>query len=148
VAHTEFSSVLAQAIFNKLDLNKGTLGIREVYYGNQNKIPYSPSAVVLCGMKRRILAGVSAPGGRVENELTVYIDLHSAKINEESVERLIIDQLAETVEKKLHEDVTMGGVIIHGFVTDWSPGESFIGGSYFRSLRMTFTGKSKTYLSA
>lgn len=148
MAHTALTSVLAEAIFDKINDNKSTLGIRAVYYGNHNMVPDSPAAVVIPGRKNRSLAGVSAPGGRTMNELNVVVDILTQNVKDgESLARLEIDQLAESVETLLHQDTTMGGIIIHGYVTTWDPGVQFINSSQFRVVRMSYLGITKTYLS-
>lgn len=82
------------------------------------------------------------------NFLTVFIDVHTIKVNDEATERLALDQLSETVEKELHEDTTMGGIIIHGFVHEWNPGETHIQGGEFRTVRLTYVGQTLLYLSS
>lgn len=147
--HTHKSTVLAKAIEQKLVDNMGTLGLLDVLYGDQLMLPKSPAAVVTPGVKNRPLMGVSAPGGRVENRMTVFIDVLSQDaLSSEADARLQLQQLAEDVEDTLHEDVTMGGIIIHGYVNIWDPGTTFIQASKFRTVRMTYIGISKTYLSA
>lgn len=147
--HTEFSSVLAQAIQAKLTTNKQSLGLADILFGNQQQIPRSPTVVVNPGLKRRELRGVAAPGGRTFNTMIVYVDVHLSKVGDEATERLASHQLAEAIEKVLHADTTMGGIIIHGFVTDSSPGDSFFQlGGEFRTVRLTYVGTSETYLSA
>jgi hypothetical protein len=146
--HTDLTSVVGQYLFNRLLNNKYDLGLNDVFYGNHNNVPQDAIAVVIPGPKIRTLAGVSAPGGRVQNELNVFIDVMTQKVLiGESAGRLATDQLAETVEHYIHQDTTLGGNIIHGFVNRWDPGQDFILQSEFRVVRMTFTGISKTYLS-
>lgn len=146
MAHTEFTTVLAIAIRDILVNNQQALGLASVLYGRQLQIPYSPTAVVQAGPKRRELAGGQGPGGRVDNWFRVYIDIHSMKVNDEATESLAVEQVAESVEKQLHADTTVGGIIIHGFVTDWDPGQSFFQNGEFRTVRLTFTGRTKTQL--
>jgi len=148
VTNTEFTSVLAVAIQKIITDNMLTLGLKAVMYGDQNQIPLSPTALVVPGPRRRDLAGVSAPGGRVDNWLTVFIDILSSAVGSESDERLKLDQISEKVEKKLHEDVQLGGLLIHGFVNEWDPGLSYLQGGQFRTSRLIYIGRSKTYLSA
>ena len=147
MAHTSHSSELGNAIFNLIEANKISLGLADVFFGEQKMLPRSPAAVVDLGRKRRELAGVSAPGGRTMNNMDIIIDVHSAKVAEEALARMELNLLAEAVEDLLHVDTTMGGIIIHGFVRDWDPGEAFINNSMFRTVRMMYTGQTKTYLS-
>lgn len=148
MSHTDKVTPVAIFIKDLLIANQASLGLQGVLFGEQTMIPESPFAIVNCGPKRRVLAGASAPGGRTENRLTVFIDIVSSSVGPESDERLKLDQLSEAVETKIHADVTCGGIIIHGFVTDWEPGHFFIGNSMFRSTRLIFEGVTKTYLSA
>ncbi len=148
MTHTDLVSVLAMAIRDKLVANQQTIGLKDVLFGQQLMIPLSPSAVVTPGPKRKDLVGVSAPGGRTQNTLTVFIEVHSMKIGNEATERLALDQLSETIEDKLNEETTMGGIIIHGYITDWNPGVSTMENGQFRTVRMTYTGQTRTYLSS
>lgn len=146
--NTDFTSVLAAYIYDLIVANKYDLGIEDVLYGNNNMVPRNMTVVVTPGRKVRFLQGVSAPGGRVKNELTVLIDVITSDVlSGEKDARLATDQLAEAVEKLLHADTTMGGLLIHGFVHTWDPGETFINNSMYRMVRMTYTGESRTYLS-
>lgn len=148
MTHTDLGTVVSKAIFDLIKNNVGSLGLRDVLFGNQTMIPLSPTVVVITGPKHRELSGASAPGGRTMNSMTVYIDVHTSKVGDEATERMAVDKLAEAVETLLHADVTLGGILIHGFVNDWDPGETgLISGSQFRTVRMTYIGTTKTYLS-
>jgi hypothetical protein len=147
--NTDKTSVLADYVYNLLTSERYELGLEQVLYGKHNMVPKNNTVRVIPGRKTRVLKGVSAPGGRVENILVVLIDvMTSDPLIGESEGRLMTDQLADTVEHFLHQDTTMGGLIIHGFVDTWDPGEEFINNSMFRVVRLTFTGQSRTYLSA
>jgi len=149
VAHTDKVTVVAVAIKNLILANKSTLGLADVFFGQHNMIPRSPTAVVMSGTKRRELAGVSAPGGRTMNYLPVFIDVHSSRVGTESEEekQLVLENIADSIEFLLHQDPTLGGIIIHGFVQSSDPGITFIGNSQFNTVRLAFEGKTKTYLS-
>lgn len=146
---TENTSVLAQYIKTKLEANKTSLGLNMILYGNHNDIPKTPCAVVTPGIKRRELRGVAGPGGRTFNVMNVFVMIFTDKVGDETTYRLEIDQLSEKIEKLLHQDVQMGGLLIHGFVQEWNPSEVFLPVSQgsFRTVRMTFVGTSETYLS-
>lgn len=146
MTHTDSPTVLALAIKDKISSVAGSLGITTVLYGVHTMIPTTPAVTVFAQGKTRTLAGVSAPGGRTENELVVIIDAHLAAVGNEEVERQAIEELANGIEAELHKDTTMGGIIIHGFVTSWDNGTAQLGGE-FRTIRMTYVGRTKTYLS-
>lgn len=147
LANTDLATVLAEYIQNLIIDSKTALGLKEVYFGDQLNIPVTPVGVVMPGTKRRELAGVSGPGGRTLNALTVYIDILSSRVAPQETASKELFQLAEAVESFLHIDVTMGGLVIHGFVQEWDPGIAFMQNGQFRMVRMTWVGQSKTYLS-
>jgi len=150
--HTDDDTVLALAIRDLIEANKSALLIDDVLYGNHGMIPQASAAVVTAMGKRRQLAGVSAPGGRTQNELMVGIDLHWSKVGNEDTERQAADSRGTALESLIHEDTTVGGIIIHGFITDVDRGDSVLpnstgSNSMFRTVRMMYRGTTKTYLS-
>lgn len=152
MAHTDDDTVLALAIRDLIEANKVDLQIDDVFYGNHSVIPQASAAVVTAMGKRRALAGVSGPGGRTDNTLMIGIDLHWARVGTEETERQEADSRGTALEQLLHEDTTMGGIIIHGFVTDVDRGDSVLANavgsqSMFRTVRMLYSGRTKTYLS-
>lgn len=146
--YTDKTSVLAQVILNKITTNLVALGLDGAYYGDQNNIPVAKAAVVMPGIKRRILDGVGGPGGRSRNYMEVFIFIYNSTVGDEGTQRLVTDQLAEAVETLLHSEVTFGGTITQGFVENMDPGITFINGSQFRTVQMTFTGLTKTQITA
>lgn len=146
--NTDRSTVLALGLKEIVEANKLDLGIQQVLYGDQLMVPGSPAVVIRAGRKRRTLRGVAAPGGKVDNSLTVLVDVMAADVlSGEEASRLAVDTLAENVEKLFYVDVTIGGLVIHGFVEDWDPGAIFINNSKWRTVRMTYVGRTVTYLS-
>lgn len=146
MAHTDSPTVLAIAIRDKISAVAGTLSIANVLYGDHTMIPVTPAVIVIASGKRRALRGVSSPGGRTDNELIVLIDVHSSAVGDEETERLALETLANNIEAELHKDTTMGGIIIHGFVSEWDNGVAVLSGE-FRTVRMTYIGRTVTYLS-
>ncbi len=146
--HTDQDEVVAQAIFDLLNANKIPLLLDDVLYGSHSLIPRASAAVVQAMGKRRQLAGVSAPGGRTLNELMVQVELHWSKVGDEATERRECDRRGTLLERLVHQDTTLGGIIIHGFFQQIDRGETqFVNNGMFRSVRLTFIGQSKTYLS-
>jgi hypothetical protein len=146
--NTAYTSVFLEYLYKKFQANQERLGLKGVYLGNQTQIPVSPVVTIDAAPKRRDLAGVAAPGGRVDNYIAVYVDVMSSDVKSgEALARLELYRLADAQEAFLHEDVRMEGLLIHGMVTDWDPGVSYIQGGMWRTVRLTFIGRSKTYLS-
>lgn len=148
MAHTDRDDVVAQAIFDLINDNREVLEIETVLYGNHTLIPTNATAIVIPEGKSRSLVGVGEPGGRTENELFVTIQLHWSKVGEEADERKKVDDRAYELEKIIHTDTTLNGIVIHGFVFRVERGESiFNTGSMFRTVIMSYSGKTRTYLS-
>lgn len=121
-------------------LETGDLGLQDVYYGDQQKIPRTPCATVEAGTQNNLLAG--APF-RVEHDITTYIVLYIAKVTSNQVSKREADLLSAAVTKRLHEDKTMGGLVVYGLVTRIEPGFAQRG-ELMQAVRITWTGLSKT----
>lgn len=145
--HTDQDEVLAIAIKDLLVTNIIKLELDDVLYGNHIMIPTGNTVVVTALGKRRLLAGASAPGGRTMNNLNVVVELNRSKVGPEEEQRRAADASATAIERLLHLDTTMGGIIIHGFVTQVDRGETNTSNGTFRTVRMLYEGESKTYLS-
>lgn len=146
--HTDKATVLATAIKNLINTNKVVLGVDEVYYGDHNNIPVGTAVTVTAGATRRELAGVAGPGGRAMNYMNVVILILLSIVQDEATARLRVDQLAENITTLLHADTTVGGILIHGFVEEITPGVIFNKeGSMFRVAQLDYTGKSKTNIT-
>jgi hypothetical protein len=145
--HTDNDTVLALAIRDLIEINRTSLGLDVVLYGFHNMIPVANAAVVMARGKTRTLVGVQGPGGRTDNTLSVGIDVHRSKLGDEETERKIVDETARTIEDLLHGDTSVGGLIIHGFIDRVDRGDtSFVNGSMFRTVVMSFTGTSRTLI--
>lgn len=148
MAHTDDDAVVAQAIEDLVNANKADLLLDDVLYGDHNMIPHASAAIVMPGGMRRDLAGVAAPGGRTQNTMVVEVVLHWSKVGDEATERKAADARGKALERKLHEDTTLGGIIIHGFVVQVDRGNTIMGNNnMFRTVRMVYQAQTKTYLS-
>jgi hypothetical protein len=145
--HTSRSTVVAKAIYTLLSGRKVELGIDEVYYGDHNNIPVGKAITVTPGNKRRELAGVSGPGGRGMNNMEILLLVYFSILDDEASARYAVDLTAENVEDILHEDTTLNGIIIHGFVSDWIPGVIHKPGSQFRVVQLNYQAKTKTNIT-
>lgn len=149
--NTDSLTVVADAIKAKLQTpaSVAALGLRDandVAYGDQQKIPRTPYICVETGTKTRELSGIGGKG-RVDNHFTVFIMVYISQVKSVQVNRHDADALAEKVELILHEDVTIGGTVIHGFVTSIEPGFSTRSGELMRVARVTWTGLTKTLIA-
>jgi hypothetical protein len=145
--HTDNDTVVAQAIFDLIEANKVDLALDDVLWGNQEMIPRASAAIVIPLGKRRVLAGVTAPGGRTENTLLVTIEISRSKVGTEAVERKAVDDTGTAIELLIHSDTTLGGIVIHGFVEQTDRGEVTITSGQYRTVRLMYAARTKTYLS-
>ena len=151
-------SEVAQRILALLNDNKVALVTEDgqILYGDQKRIGTTPTLCVESGLTNRSLAGIGGRG-RTENDLTCYILLYYAKVDTNQVTRLDSELCAEAVAYLLDQNVILeregdGGIVIHGYVSAIEPGYSYKGGAQannlYHSVRLTWTGKSKTILGA
>src|SRR5258706_7974187 len=121
--HTDDDVLVAEYLYSLISTSKDDLQLDDVLYGNHVLIPHASAALITALGKTRQLAGVSAPGGRTENQLNVSIQMVWSKVGDESTERRNADSRALALERKIHTDTTLGGLIIHGFIHDVTRGE-------------------------
>lgn len=147
MAFTDKSSVVAIAIKDLIETNKESLGIDQVYYGDQLNIPNAKCVAVRVGRKTRDRAGVAGPGGRMMNNMPVIINVYNSTVTDEASGRLVVDQLAEAIEDLLHQDITLGGITLDGYVSEFDPDPVFRQGSMYRVVQLTYAARSKTNLT-
>lgn len=126
-----------------LDDRKAQLGLKDVYYGDQNKVPFTPVACVEPGRKRRVMEGAPRQG-RMTMEVIILVYL--LKIGDIQATRKEVDAVAELIETELHKDAQMDGLAIHSFVSELESGYAYRGSSLYRTARITFEVDSKVGL--
>lgn len=134
---------VAQYLENLLETNKAVLGLQDVWYGDQSRIPRTPTACIDPGEKRRTLNG--APR-RTLLDLTVYILIYHNPIKNIEVINRDSDGLAESVEAKIHENAQMGGLVIDSMVTAVEYGYQSRRNTLYRVSRLTVEGRSQVQL--
>lgn len=107
-------------IYNLLDDNKGALGLATVGYGDETLLPEYPAAVVSFNSPvERVIHAVRQFRLDWQIQLVVY----HARLTADHKTRTREDmQLAAAIRDKLHEDKTLGGGVIFGFVASERPG--------------------------
>ncbi len=132
-------SIITQAI---VDLLKGdeTLGLKEVYYGDQGGIPSVPSATVELGNKTR---DYNQTGLMTNVVPDIHIVIYHGLVADVQKIKKDLDQFVQAVEDLLHEDNTLGGLVISGIVSSVEPGIAVVGKAQFYAHRMTWTAVIK-----
>lgn len=125
--------------YNKMVDNKANLGLVDVYFGDQDKIPVTPVVCIEPQIKTNILNEAGA-GRLISIEFRLFFLVYYSFIQSPQDNRRGADALAEAIESVVHSDRTLGGLITHGYCTDVESGYTTKGNSLIRSNKITFVG--------
>jgi hypothetical protein len=123
--------------------NAINLGIADVYYGDQNQIPRTPSVAIEPGGKIRELNG--APR-RTRVTLTNYVIVYHNPMKPMAVIRQEDDERAEAIEALIHANAQLSGLVIDSMVTSIESGYLMRERTMFRSSRLTVEAHSQEML--
>lgn len=145
---TDSYVTVARYIETLLVNNKTTLGLQDVFYGDQERIPRTPAAVVEPGGKQRTLNG--APR-RTQVDITAYVIIYHYNLKNIETLREDNDRLAEQIEATIHQDAQMkdgtGNMqVVDSMVTAVESGFQPKGNSLFRASRLTIEARSQAQL--
>lgn len=145
MAHTKDSTVVTQAIIDLLQVpaTKAALGVKEVYYGAQELIPDYPAVEVESFPKERTLSTERATLRQFHITIRVGIMVLFGKVQSSEINKKEAESLIERIENKLHEDFTLGGLVIAGFVTRVEPGVIPRQGVMLRASRLVWEARSR-----
>lgn len=127
----------------KLEIAKEDLGIVDVFYGDQERIPKSPTICIEPDVKR---APIRNAGRQTMPEWTIYFMCYHSEIQAQSSNRRDSDTLAERLEDLLNSDPQMGGLVIHCWVSEVQSGYARKTNALMRSSRITFSANSRHQL--
>lgn len=138
--------LVADALKLIVESTKPTLKIKDVYYGDQERIPRNPSVCLETGETSRELNG--APR-RVAVSMTVYLMVyHNALKAGAAGQRRENDMLAKLLQDELHknEHKDLGGLIVHGFCTRAEAGWQQKSDGLWQATRITYEAQSQVLL--
>lgn len=115
----------------------------DVYYGDQFRYPRWPSIAVQTANMRRSL---NAVGSHTNNDFQLYILIFHGPLQNEQITERESMEYAETVMDLLHADRSLGGQMVHSYITVAEPGVAERGGAAVRTTRLTWEGLTKTRL--
>lgn len=114
----------------------------DVFYGHENIIARSPAATVSTDQMVRQLY---ATGEMTQNEIAVEIQVHYSEAGRSEMDTRSCELLAVSLIPLLEADRTLGGLVIHGFVSSITPvGRVRNGSKLLKSGQLTYTAKSRT----
>jgi hypothetical protein len=146
---TDSTLVIANRFFDILDANKASLGIQDVWFGDQQLVPRVPALCVEPGTKRRVLQGVP---DLTLNEIDTHFLLYHSPVADSQTSRRAAIAFAEAVETFLHENhlrlhaANGDQLTIHGFMAEMDPAYSFRPGTLHHAAVMTWTSTTKRRL--
>jgi hypothetical protein len=143
VTYTDSLVTVADVLVAKLEASADSLGLTDVFFGDQDLIPRSPAACVEPGDKTRDLQGATR---RTENVFTIYILVYHSEVRSPQSNRKDADTLAEAIESLIHSDATLGGLVRHCYVTQVQSGYARKQNALMRSSRITFEARNMTQL--
>jgi hypothetical protein len=134
---------VAQYLEDLLQEYSRALDLKDVFYGDQDRIPRSPAACIEPGDKRRELAGI---GRATKVVMTCYIIIYHGEVTTVRDNRRENDLLAERVETIIHSKPTMDDKVIDSLVTSIESGYQLKTRTLFRATRLTIEAQAKTLL--
>lgn len=140
---TDRLDVLCEDVFSRLTASKVAIGLEDVWMGDQERVPRTPSAAVEPGPKSRDYNG--APR-RFLVTMDVYVMVYLEKVQAASTNVRASMKLTETVEEVLHANAQLGGLVIASYVYQNEPGFAERDKTMFRASRITFRCTSQAQL--
>lgn len=116
-----------------------TLGIKDVYYGEEANIPRTPAVAIEVSKSR-------TPYQTGNNYLVTFnavIDVFHSRYKSKQVTRQECDQFAKSVEDLLHADLKLGGLVINSFVSAIQTGGLRRGTTLMQASRLTWQATSR-----
>ena len=148
MALTDSYTAVAKDIQARLEANKTALGLEDVFYGDQNRIPRTPAVCVEAANKTRELNGLPR---RTEVDMTIYVIVYHYKITNVQDVQEEVDTLAEQIEDFLHLDAQLRDnaqepTVVDSHVRSVESGYQQKKNSMFRATRLTFVARSQVQL--
>lgn len=143
VAPSDRLDVVTNAVYQTVLTNKTPLGLQDVWFGEQNKIPRLPAVCVMGDTRQREDRG--APR-LVTNTFSVRCDLYVVKVEPtESMHQQVLT-LADDLEVVLHADLTFDGVVLGSLVRSSEIGIADKSGTRYHTARLTLELVNRTML--
>jgi hypothetical protein len=140
---TKYASVVADGVRNYFTERMDDLGIAAVYYGDQMRVPLSPTLCVEPATINRI---VNNTGCATENEFALNVILYDARLGDVEGIQFDLDKLAETVMDEINDLGQLDGRVIYIHATAIEYGYLIKSNRLLRADRIIVTAKTKTEL--
>jgi|SRR5262245_5719582 len=136
---------VGQYIYDQFLTNQTALGIAAVFYGDQIKIPVTPTVCVESDNKTYELAGIPRA---MRVELFTYILVYHAAVKDTQVTRKECEAFTEEIITFLNaaERYSMGGLVTHNNVRTAEFGYARRSGILMQTTRISHVALSKVLL--
>ena len=146
MTYTDSIATISASLLTLCQANQGPLGFEDIYDGDQNLIPRTPSLCVIAGSKTRQLVGAPM---KFHNNFTVYLMIYHAEVRDEQKNYRDSMTLSEALETILNDrsNRSLSQQLIESWITAVEPGYTTKGNSLLRTTRMTWEGFNETFLN-
>lgn len=150
---TDRTLVVAERFYDVLNANKVSLGIADVWFGDQELVPRTPSLCVEPGLKRREMRGVP---DMTLLEIDTYFLIYHSKLSTtggEQQQRRNCIGFAEAIETYLNQNhlrlhaANGDQLTLYGYCVEVDPGYAYKSDSRFHAVQMTWRSTSKKSLT-
>jgi len=132
-------TIVSQAVLDKILTNQYTLGLEDVFWGDQNLIPKFPAVCVEPGELTRTIDGTR----RAQNDFEVFLMVYVSKIGDVQVTSKKVLEVAEAISDVLESDVQMNNTVIWGHVSNVTPGIVQKGNTLLRAARLRWVAMTR-----
>jgi hypothetical protein len=143
IALTDSAEVVANYILTKFQdpTVKASLGLQDVWYGDQDLMPHTPALCVTPGVTKREFRGATF---RTLNTIETYVLVYWGKITDIQQNLHNAQHLADQVVFTVHSDLKLGGLVTAVLCTESDPGLINKAGVWMMGARLTFESISTT----
>lgn len=130
-------------LFKKLTEQQASLGLIEIFHGDQRRIPHTPVACVVPEDQSRALKGANR---YMLTSIVIYIIIYHSKIGSVHDNQKEADDQAADVVELIDKDATLEGKVIHGFCSHIESGQVDRNNSLMRATRITYEAEAREIL--
>lgn len=121
--------------------NQSDVAFQQVYYGDEDRIPFTPSASVSVMLDSELQGNTY----RMIHTFTGVIVIYHAELQNEELARSECNKQAELIKGHVHTN-TLGGIVVQSWVTKLEPGYSARSEkTVLKSTEITWLARSVTY---
>lgn len=141
MAHSDKVSVIGPMVEAYIKSRGNELGLRDVWYGDDDHIPETPAVLVTPGPKNR---EISATSHVTMTTFNFSLTLFHSRFTDPRITRQECDEKAEQLEEILHENRYLDGNLLHSYVSSMEFGVASRGNVLMKATRLSWVANSRT----